>query len=867
MFGRVQSMKHRSDSRTRSSNSVRRRTLRFDVLEDRRLFAGMDANLRVLVFDDPLSVRTPNSSTSPAAERVVYVDLNRDGNFQSQEPWSITDQQGFATFRGLTAGNYSIRLLSQKSVVETTSSEPAPLGAWSKSLGVRQGLDWESDTVGWFAGPQSIQRWDVSRDELLTEIDLGAEIVSATVLDASSFLALTRTTSGSQLLKVNRQAGDFQTVVNRIGDIHSFAITADSIVYIASNSQGYGLYSTPIRSDSFGFRQDRPAMPVIGGLSSQGTTVHSIGPRDIVLIERLDTETRISSWQLRGAEWQLVAERMLSDEVRFSSSLADSNRFVVEVSGGLAVLNNTSGLPVLEMIEQAAGPVAFDPSRNVLLTQSRASHGIISAWSTSDWNHLYDVPFSNSSMRAQATSSELSLGYLNDHAILVADGKVYRHSLTAAVGATVSISDNSIRQVAIGVRTRGDNRAPTLQELPDFVTEEDTPLSIPQNAIASRGSDEDGDDLHYFVRTPGGKGQLQWSASSFAVFQPTLNVHGSDPWVIQAFDGRSWSDPQTFNIDIRPVNDPPSGVSLASEYRVPELVSGATLGRFEVIDPDSDAVYRYAVSDGRFMVASGVLKLVPGVALDFEAASTIVVSVSAIELNQNDFISRQVTVHVEDRNDPPLGISFHGSGAIPEKVAPYVIGNVSVIDPDRSEVFNISVTDPRFEVVRNSVRVKPGSGIVYQDPGWVELTFVAVSQSTGDRLSRTERFQVIKDETPYHNEQNPMDVDGDGVISPLDPLLIINYINNHGPGAVSRGEGESGGQIDVDGDGQVSPIDILIIINALNEQNNQSNGSSNSSGGGNLPSGEGEGGSQSLPPSWIHDEDEPSVRRSRRIGR
>jgi hypothetical protein len=867
MFGRVPSMKHRSDSRIRSSNSVRKRTLQFDVLEDRRLFAGMDANLRVLVFQDPLSVRTPNLATSPAAERVVFVDLNRDGNFQSQEPWSITDQQGFATFRGLANGSYSIRLLSQQSVVETTSSAPAPLGEWTRNLGVRQGLDWESETIGWFAGPRSIQRWDVSRKELLAEIDLGASIVSATVLDASNDLVLTHTASGSQLLKVNRQTQDFQTVVNRLGPIDSFAITGDRVVYLASNSLGYGLYSTSIDHEGFGFLQNEPAMPVIGGLSNQGTTVHSIGPRDIVLLEKLDTETRISSWQLRGDEWQLVAERMFNEEVRFSSSLSDSNRFVVEVPGGLAILNNTSGLPVLDMIEQAAGPVVFDPSRNVLLTQSRTKSGTISAWSTSDWNHLYDIPVSNSSITAQESSWGLSLGYLKDHVILVADGRVYRHALTSAVGASVSISDSAIRQIAIGVRTRGDNRVPSLAELPDFVTEEDSPFSIPQNAIDSRGSDEDGDPLYYFVRTSGEKGQMQWSSSAFAVFQPSPNAHGTDEWVVQAFDGRSWSNPQTFNIDIRPVNDPPSGVSLASEYRVPESIPGATLGRFEVIDPDADAQYRYAVSDGRFMVASGVLKLVPGVSLDFEAASSLVVTVSAIELNQNDFISRQVTVHVEDRNDPPQGILFHGSGAIPEKVAPYVIGNVNVVDQDRLEVFNISVTDPRFEVVRNSVRVKPGNGIVYQDPGWVELTFVAVSASTGDRLSRTERFQVIKDETPYHNEENPMDVDGDGVITPLDPLLIINYINNHGPGTVSQGEGESGGQIDVDGDGEVSPIDILIIINSLNERNNQSNGSSNSSGGGNLLSGEGEGASKSSPPSWSQDEDELSVRRSRRLGR
>ncbi len=652
-----------------------------------------------------------------------------------------------------------------------------------------------------------------------------------------------------------------------MGEIHSFAVCGDEILFVASNTQGAAVYSTRLTGEAFGSSQSRPLVPAIGGLSGHWTTVHSIGSRDMVLLETLGTETRISSWQLMGAEWQLIAERMLNQEVRFATSLNDSNRFVVEVPDGLAVLNNTLGLPVSEMLEQAAGGVIFDSSRSILMAQSRENPGTVSAWSTSDWTHLYDLPVSSSTVGVRESAWILSLGYLKDYLVLVSDGKAYRHSLSAAVGTSVSISDGAIGQIAIGIRTRGENRAPTLGELPDFATEEDSHLSIPQNAIDSRASDEDGDTLYYFVRTPGEKGAMQWSASAFAVFQPTLNANGTDSWVIQAFDGRSWSDPQTFLIDIRPVNDPPAGISIASEYRVPESVPGATLGRFEVIDPDTDALYRYAVSDGRFMVANGVLKLVPGVALDFEAASSIVVNVSAIEVNQNDFLSRQVTIHVEDRNDPPQTILFHGSGAIPEKVAPYVVGNVSVIDQDRSEIFLISVSDPRFEVVRNSVRVKPGTGIVYQDPGWVELTFVAVSQTTGDRLTRTERFRIIKDETPYHNEENPMDVDGDGVITPLDPLLIINYINNHGPGAVSQGEGESGGQIDVDGDGEVSPIDILIIINSLNEQSGRSNGPSGSSAGGTLPSGEGEKGAESLPPTWTDDEDGRSIRRSRRLGR
>ena len=876
MFGRVSGMKQRSIHRTRASISLRRRALQFDVLEERRLFAGMDGGLRVLVFEDPMSMRAPSETTLPAIEKVVFVDLNRDGIFQSQEPWSITDKEGVASFRGLAPGDYTVRVISQQSLVETTSPQPEKTGHWTSSLGVKQAFDWETDTIGWFVADHSLQKWDVSSEELLREIDLGCPVSSVAVLDSSTWLLINRKPAGSQLSTVDRSTGEVRSLAIDIGEPMSFAVVGSDIMVLASNDKGVGLYEVPRSGDSSFSVPDKTPKLAIGDLSRDGSAVYSLGAGELILSERFGSDTRFSTWENRSGGWQLVAERIFNGEARFANQLSDSKSFVVEIASGLAVLNNVSGLPIQELLEQASGPTLLDSSRNVLFTHSKGKLGTVSAWSTSDWTRLYDIPILDSAAGAYESAWGLTLGYLKDHLISVIDGKVYRHALNAAAGVAVSISDSAIREVAIGLRTRGVNRAPNLDELPDFVTDEDVPLTIPQKVISASGHDEDGDTLYYFVRSSGSKGQMQSANSEFAVFTPSLNANGIDAWSIQAFDGRSWSPAQTFRIDIRPVNDLPTGIFGSNEFRIPELSPGASLGRVEVLDPDTDALYRYAVSDGRFMVANGLLKLVPGVALDYEATSTLVVTVSAIEMNQNDFISKQVTVHVEDRNDPPQGILFNGSGAIPEKVAPYVVGNVGVIDQDRFEVFNVSVSDPRFEVVRNTVRVKPGAGVVYQEPGWVELTLVAVSQTTGDTLSRTERFRVIKDETPYHNDENPMDVDGDGAVTPLDPLIIINYINNHGPGAVSSGEGESGGQIDVDGDGQVTPLDILLIINGLNEHNNQSMGSPNS-GGGNLPSAEGEssakpapimtqdGNAAALAPLFGVSEDELLGRRPRRL--
>lgn len=61
-----------------------------------------------------------------------------------------------------------------------------------------------------------------------------------------------------------------------------------------------------------------------------------------------------------------------------------------------------------------------------------------------------------------------------------------------------------------------------------------------------------------------------------------------------------------------------------------------------------------------------------------------------------------------------------------------------------------------------------------------------------------------------------LDVNADGELSPLDVLLVINYLN--APTESNRdGDGESSGnRLDVNGDGWISPLDVLILVNHLN---------------------------------------------------
>jgi len=69
----------------------------------------------------------------------------------------------------------------------------------------------------------------------------------------------------------------------------------------------------------------------------------------------------------------------------------------------------------------------------------------------------------------------------------------------------------------------------------------------------------------------------------------------------------------------------------------------------------------------------------------------------------------------------------------------------------------------------------------------------------------------------WQNATNRLDVNMSGVVEPLDALIVINYINEHGTGTLeSKPANYSGPLMDVNGDGSMSPLDALIVINSFN---------------------------------------------------
>jgi hypothetical protein len=82
----------------------------------------------------------------------------------------------------------------------------------------------------------------------------------------------------------------------------------------------------------------------------------------------------------------------------------------------------------------------------------------------------------------------------------------------------------------------------------------------------------------------------------------------------------------------------------------------------------------------------------------------------------------------------------------------------------------------------------------------------------------------------HTNFDNPLDVNADGFVTPLDAVIVINHLNNNGSERLT-GYTHVAPFIDVNTDGFVAPIDPLLVVNYLNANSSANQGAPNSGEG------------------------------------
>lgn len=98
---------------------------------------------------------------------------------------------------------------------------------------------------------------------------------------------------------------------------------------------------------------------------------------------------------------------------------------------------------------------------------------------------------------------------------------------------------------------------------------------------------------------------------------------------------------------------------------------------------------------------------------------------------------------------------------------------------------------------------------VYSDRSGVQIEWIE-----GEATDEPNSGEVVTEEPPTEPVDAVFgDASGDGFVSPIDALLVINHINR--VGLNQSGEGDFDPALDTNKDGHVSPIDALIILNQI----------------------------------------------------
>jgi PKD repeat protein len=188
------------------------------------------------------------------------------------------------------------------------------------------------------------------------------------------------------------------------------------------------------------------------------------------------------------------------------------------------------------------------------------------------------------------------------------------------------------------------------------------------------------------------------------------------------------------------------------------------------------------------------------------------------------------TVNVADivePNRPP-----HLARPIPDQAAPanrrfrFALSPDTFVDPDAGQTMTYAAAQadgsplPAWLVFDSPTRTFSGMPLV-RDVRRHEIR-VTATDSGSPALAASAEFtiNVTGHPFPFQNADLPPDVDGSELVTPLDVLIVINWINGNGAGPAPDSAPESADGapcfVDVSGDNLVSPIDVLMVVNHLN---------------------------------------------------
>ena len=800
-------------------------------MTDRRVLAAITG----AVSDEPGPLAEETSSVA-LPERLVFLDADDNGQLDPGEPISLTDGEGVFRFDEVGDGPYVVRLF------DGTSTQTPTYPLRGEASGVTIPLSDPLQTISSDAGA-----WTLTRDALLVSdlvsgvsqpIEFGVELRKMATLPDGRLLVVGGDETSAEAWLVDpsvREAVAIQLTDHVAGEAWSD---------VAVGGEGHGVLMMRTSEGTSVYHLDatftETSVP-------EATDTGVVIPVDASVLASESGPRSVIAWPSEGgidaALWSNPTGTAITDPpvsipgVTGLVAFDDASGLLVArmASGGVTVLDVNGGFASLHEFDASIGPVALDGERELLITAPSASgpdsgSGPVRVIDLVDGETLARFPIE---LGAYGEPVELFAADDLDSLLLVGSSGMGRVSLRAVSEHRVVVaSGETPAAIRFGVRVEGENTPPSYSSVPSWNTLEGVTLQVDAPDGLAGASDAEGNTVVLVQVGAAGQGTATVTTTGEISYAPNPGFVGTDTIPVMLHDGRAGTAVD-LEITVTPAPDPITGISPA-EGTVPENASGDVIAELVVEGrEDEHTFFEITTDDPRFVIEFGELRLADGVALDYEREPEVVIELTATDLVYGDSYSQEFVVLVIDVAERPQAIEL-ANDTVTELRPGDEVGAVLVDEIVPNGGVTLTVDDPRFEIVSGTLKLADGVWVDRVDQTEIQLEITA--QDFGQVFEpsvATFVIEVLENATPYHNEELPYDVNGDGVVTALDALLIVNYLNTYGPGPV--GYGDPGFGYDVNSDGSVTSLDALLVVNELNRRG-QNGGTTSGEGG----SGEGE---------------------------
>lgn len=159
-----------------------------------------------------------------------------------------------------------------------------------------------------------------------------------------------------------------------------------------------------------------------------------------------------------------------------------------------------------------------------------------------------------------------------------------------------------------------------------FGTSESGPAGVLKN-----DTDLEGNALTVsLVSGPANAASFTLNSNGSFTYVPIANSYGVDSFTYNLSDGTSTSGPVTVTLTVNAVNDTPSNIAVSSST-LTGFTPGASVGTVTVTDADPGDGHTFVLSDSRFEIVGGELRLKAGISINPVTTPTVSIDIKATD--------------------------------------------------------------------------------------------------------------------------------------------------------------------------------------------------------------------------------------------